>query len=309
MRERKTTVDFRLRRIFRREEIVEILLRTDHLRVRVAEVFRARMEGILNRGQNFRSTRSEFVYFHRLFRLHWLIAPADCGRIFFKIARTDLETQRYSLLNPLPILNTPAQIAPIDFYFKRCIGKALSAQFKRERITCFQNFDACIFLRGNRQNHNLCWRDSRRQNQTVVIAVHHDDGSHHSRGHTPARSPAKFLFPFAVLELNTARFGKVLSQEMRSAGLNGFPVLHHRFERQGLDRAGELFAFGFRSGEDRKGEIFAGETFIDSENQSRLRAGLLFGFVNGVALLPQKFGRAQKQTRPHFPSHNVGPLI
>src|SRR5262249_13441140 len=156
-------------------------------------------------------TRSEFVYLHRFFRLHWLIALADCGRIVFKIAWTDLETQRYTLLNPLPILNTPAQIASIDFYFKRSIGKALSPQLERERITCFQNLRARIFLRRNRQNHNLCRSDSRRQNQTVVIAVHHDDGSHHSRSHTPARSPAKLLFPFAVLKLNTARFCKVLS--------------------------------------------------------------------------------------------------
>jgi len=35
--------------------------------------------------------------------------------------------------------------------------------------------------------------------------------------------------------------------------------------------------------------------FIDFENQSRLSAGLLFGFVNGVAFLPQKFGRAQNK--------------
>src|SRR5215472_9016753 len=129
-------MDFRLGRISRCEEIVEIRLRIDHARVRVPEFFRARVQRILNGGENFRSTRSEFVYRHRLFRLHWLIASADCGRICFKIARTDLKTQRYTLLNPLPILDASAEIAPIDFYFERSIGKALFSQLKRHGITC-----------------------------------------------------------------------------------------------------------------------------------------------------------------------------
>ena len=55
--------------------------------------------------------------------------------------------------------------------------------------------------------------------------------------------------------------------------------------------------------------MFPGESFVDLENQLSFSPGLLFGFVNGVALLPEKFRRAQKQTRPHLPSHHVGPLI
>ena len=31
--------------------------------------------------------------------------------------------------------------------------------------------------------------------------------------------------------------------------------------------------------------------------------------MNGMAFLPQKFRRAKKQTRSHFPAHNVSPLI
>ena len=34
-----------------------------------------------------------------------------------------------------------------------------------------------------------------------------------------------------------------------------------------------------------------------------------FGFVHGVAFLPEEFRCAQKQARPHFPADDVGPLI
>ena len=36
------------------------------------------------------------------------------------------------------------------------------------------------------------------------------------------------------------------------------------------------------------------EPLVNFENQHRFRARLCFGFVNGVAFLPQKFGRSQK---------------
>src|SRR5437764_11812268 len=60
--ERKTAVDFGFRRVFRGEEIVEIFLRIYPVRVRVLELFRTRIERILNRDKNFWRARGEFVH-------------------------------------------------------------------------------------------------------------------------------------------------------------------------------------------------------------------------------------------------------
>src|SRR5690349_15385470 len=108
--------------------------------------------------------------------------------------------------------------------------------------------------------------------------MHHDERSNQPSGHSPACRPAKFLFPLAVLKLN-------------SAG------------------ARELFAFGFRASENRNRKMVSDKSFIQIQNQSRFTACLAFGFVNGVAFLPEKFSCAQKQPRPHFPANDVRPLI
>ena len=84
--------------------------------------------------------------------------------------------------------------------------------------------------------------DARRQNNAVVVTVCHNDCAHHARCHAPARGPAKFLFAFTCLELNSARTGKILPEKMRCAGLDRFAVLHHCFECHSFHRARELFA-------------------------------------------------------------------
>ena len=152
-------------------------------------------------------------------------------------------------------------------------------------------------------------RDARRQNKAVIIAVHHDHRADHPRAHAPTRRPAEFLFAFARLELNPARARKILSEKMRSAGLDRFAVLHHRFDRQASAPRRETFALRFLAGVNRNGEMIAHKGFVNVEHLLRFCARFGFGLVHGVAFLPEKLGRAQKQARPHFPAHDVGPLI
>ncbi len=139
--------------------------------------------------------------------------------------------------------------------------------------------------------------------------MHHDERSNQPSGHSPACRPAKFLFPLAVLKLNSAGAREVLAEEMRRSGLDRLSVLHHCFKRQCFHGARKLFAFGFRAGENRNRKMVADKSFIQIQNQSRFTACLAFGFVNGVTFLPEKFSCAQKQPRPHFPANDVRPLI
>ena len=76
----------------------------------------------------------------------------------------------------------------------------------------------------------MCGRDARRQDQAVVVAVHHDHGSDNARAHAPTSGPTEFLFAIACLELNPARARKILPEKMRRAGLDRFSILHHRFD-------------------------------------------------------------------------------
>ena len=122
----------------------------------------------------------------------------------------------------------------------------------------------------------------------------HNDGPDHARGHSPARRPAKLLFALAILKLNPASSGEVLSEKMRRACLNGFAVLSHGFDRQRLDRAWKLFTLGFFTVDHRNRAAVAHEFFVDVEHAPCFRARFRVSLVNGVPFLPEKFSRSQK---------------
>ena len=55
--------------------------------------------------------------------------------------------------------------------------------------------------------------------------------------------------------------------------------------------------------------MFAHKRFVHAEHPLGFFSRLCFRFVDSVAFLPQKFGCPQEQSRPHFPSHDVAPLV
>jgi hypothetical protein len=90
----------------------------------------------------------------------------------------------------------------------------------------------------------------------------------------------------------------------------GFAIACHRFERVGARRAREALAIGLAADDDGDCQELAHVPLIHLVvNLQRVRLGVLFAGVSGVALLPKKFARAQEQTRPHLPPHDVGPLV
>ena len=139
--------------------------------------------------------------------------------------------------------------------------------------------------------------------------MHHDQRSDKPRSHTPTRRPSEFLFALAILKLDAAGAREVLAEKMRRSRLDRFPILHHGFNCKSLHRTREFFAFRFFARENRKCQMIANEPFINTQYQSGFRARFGFGFVNGVAFLPEKLCGPQKQARPHFPANDVCPLI
>ena len=118
-----------------------------------------------------------------------------------------------------------------------------------------------------------------------------------------------FELVFFVKEGYVKRLGKVLPKKVRRAGLQSLAVLHHGFNAIGFQSPGKTFVGRFNAFNHGHGHKLFGKFGIHIKHL----AGFLFGFlargVGGVAFLPQKFGRAQKQTGAHFPTHHIGPLV
>ena len=115
--------------------------------------------------------------------------------------------------------------------------------------------------------------------------------------------------PFFVLELHVERLGEILPEEVRRAGLQRPPVLHHRLDAERVDGAGELLALALGADQHRHRHPFLGEPAVDLDHLPRLVLGFLLRGVGGVAFLPEEFGRAQEEPRPHLPADDVAPLV
>ena len=77
-----------------------------------------------------------------------------------------------------------------------------------------------------------------------------------------------FYLPVLVLESDVGGFRKILAEIMRGACLQGFAVLHHGFNAQGFDSAGEAFPWGFLAGNDRQRQRIFGTLLIDFQQRN-----------------------------------------
>ena len=73
----------------------------------------------------------------------------------------------------------------------------------------------------------------------------HNQRTDQAGTYAPAGSPYIFLFIFFGQEFYIKRFRKILTQKMRSTGLQGFAVLHQGFNAIGINRTGKTFILGF----------------------------------------------------------------
>ena len=161
----------------------------------------------------------------------------------------------------------------------------------------------------NRHDDHLIRRDLRRKNQAAVVAVHHDNGPDQTRRHAPRCAPDVLHRLVPALELDVVDLREILSQVVRRAGLQRTAVAHQRFNRIGPFGAGELLALGLLAVERRNSQLVLHEVLVDAEHPKRLFLRFLGRLVCGVPLLPEKFGRAQKQPGDFLPADDIGPLV
>ena len=134
----------------------------------------------LHQLQNF--SRLCFDLVQRNFYLFSRIPAADDTLARLNIFRSDLHTNRYTAHLLLGKLPARALIAVVHLYPER-------AQPVLQFI-CFIQYAFLLLL--DRNNHNLCRRNLRRQHQPGIVSVHHD----HRTDQAGRRSPRGLMYIF-----------------------------------------------------------------------------------------------------------------
>ena len=73
-------------------------------------------------------------------------------------------------------------------------------------------------------------RETWRQDQSLIVAMNHDDGAHEAGREAPRRGPAMLQHATLVEITDVESLCKVLAEVVRRAGLQGFTVSHHGFD-------------------------------------------------------------------------------
>lgn len=98
-----------------------------------------------------------------------------------------------------------------------------------------------FILNSDGNNHSLNASHSRRQYQSLIIAMMHDHHTNRTGSDSPTSLPYEFLFLFLIFKLNAKHFGKVLSQIMTGSCLNGTTI----FRNPCLDSSGSITSSKF----------------------------------------------------------------
>jgi len=182
-------------------------------------------------------------------------------------------------------------------------------QFSFDCSSRFQYEFFVLVLAVNRYESHLDGREFRRQDQALVIGVRHDERTDQACGDAPGGRPDVFQLVILVLELAIKCLGEILTQKVGRACLQGLTVLHERFDAVGLYGTGKSFGRRLDTLDYRHGHVVLGKRRVDVQDGQRFVDGFLLRGVGRVAFLPQELHGAQEQTRAHFPSHDIGPLV
>ena len=177
------------------------------------------------------------------------ISPRNSYRPLGDIAGADLDPDRNSLLDPIPVFHTAAKIARIDLDVDRCRRVAKLSQRGRGSFGRFEHRGAGFLFRRYGDDHRCAGAIRGGKNEPIVVAMGHDERADQPGAHSPAGRPRIFELAVARLKLNPARLREILPEEMRGSGLDGLSILDHRLDAKRLHRSGKALAFRLLAGE------------------------------------------------------------
>ena len=288
----------------------EVLEGGDLGNVFVAEGSGPGEEGLVDFVQEAFEILEELIALDEVFLVGGPVAALDADFAGLDVARADLEADGDTLLDPLPLLDAATEIAFVDVDADGVASVAVvAANGLGDGLAGFEDGFPCLLLGSDGNDDDLLWGDAGRKDESVVIGVGHDERADEASRNTPGSGVDVLFLVLAADEGDVLSLGKVLSEVVGGAGLDGLLVLHHCFDGEGHLGAGEAFGFGFFSHDDGDGEDFAEEVGVELVDHACLHDGLLLRLVRGMAFLPEEFGGAEEEAGTHFPTHDVGPLV
>ena len=222
-----------------------------------------------------------------------------------EVACAHCKADRNTLELPLGKFESRTQsVAVIDFH---AVPEGLE--------TCLQLVELgnhCIVLLScavNRHHNYLNRGESRRQNESVVVSVSHNQRSHKAGADSPGTCPNILLLALFVGIHYIEGLSEVLTQEMGCSGLKCFSVLHHCLDGKGVESTCESLVGTLVSNDYRQGHSIAREIRIYAHHFHSLGCCLFACGVGCVTFLPKEFGCAQERPGSHLPAHDIAPLV
>ena len=162
---------------------------------------------------------------------------------------------------------------------------------------------------GDGHDHDLDGGHCRGQDQAVVIAVGHNDGTHQTGGNAPAGLERVMQLVVAAGKGHVVSLAELIAEVMAGAALQGLAVLHHGFDGIGSLSTGKLLLIGLAALDNRDGQILLADIRVAVQLLLGLSLGLGGSLVDGVAFLPPELTAAQEGTGGLFPAHHAAPLV
>ena len=119
--------------------------------------------------------------------------------------------------------------------------------------------------------------------------------------------PKRATVPLLVRERHVEGLRKVLAQEVRGAGLQGFAILHKRLDAVRILCTRETLALGLHALDDGHRHEILREVRVDLKHLLGFFDCLVLRGVGRVAFLPEEFGRTQEEARCASPSARCSP--
>src|SRR5207237_1352821 len=136
-------------------------------------------------------------------------------------------------------------------------------------------------------------RAPRGEQEGTLVALGHYEAADELRARDPRGGIRILLGAVTSGVADVERVREALAEVVRRSRLERLAVAHQRFEREGVDSAGEALALALSTSQDRDREELLDCVCVDVvQDRQRFCDGLLLGLVRGMALLPEKLARA-----------------
>ena len=215
----------------------------------------------------------DFLYFlHKLIKCNSIflscITTADHSLTILDILRAALDTDRNTTHFLLCEFESRALVCVVYFYADSC---------------CLKN---ALFSLLDRDDHCLYRSDSRRQYQTAVITMYHDDCTDHTCCHAPGCLMYILKFIFFICILDAECSCKSIAKVMACTGLKSFSIMHQGFNCISSFCTGEFLLVCFLSLDNRDCKYFLAEICIQVQHLDSTLFCFLGCSMSCMAFLP-----------------------